>query len=159
MASIGKSPKAATFLDRFVTTPLVRLSFCGYFVYLTLLLLTPDPFRLVASTPGAVHVLQLLNPLAHGLSFAILTALALLAFRPLPQPAICIGLSGYASLTELLQMYIPPRTAEWQDWFQDIGGIALVILVGWLVATLWRALRNAEKNVSPEISPRNSRSA
>jgi hypothetical protein len=158
MASSGKAPKAAVaFLDHGVTTRLARLSFGGYLVYLTLLLLTPDPFRLVTSMPGAVYVLHLLYPLAHGISFAILTALALLAFRSLPQPALCIGLSSYASLTELLQMCIPPRTAEWQDWFQDIAGIAIVILAGWLAAALCRALRSVSEDGSPEITPLNSR--
>ena len=44
---------------------ILRLLFVGYFAYLTLLLLTPDPFRLVGSSTRFLHFLDLLYPLAH----------------------------------------------------------------------------------------------
>jgi hypothetical protein len=132
-------------------TLMLRLSFGGYFIYLTLLLLTPNPFRLVPPSTGIVHLLYAIYPLAHGISFAFLTLFALLAFRALSLVAIGVGLSGYATVTELLQLFIPPRTAEWQDWFQDIGGITFAFLVIWILAIAWKTLRNVREEVIHEI--------
>jgi VanZ family protein len=129
----------------------LRLLFVGYFVYLTLLLLTPDPFRLVGSSPRFIHFLDKLYPLAHCISFSVLTVLALLACRPLSRRTVCLSLAGYAMATEMLQMLTPPRTAEWGDWFQDIAGIFLGLGVVWLLAIVWKATRKNKEEACPEI--------
>jgi VanZ family protein len=128
-----------------------RLLFVGYFSYLTLLLLTPNPFRLVGSSTRFLHFLDLLSPLAHCISFTFLAALAMLAFRPLARWVICLSLMGYAAATELLQMLIPQRTAEWGDFFQDIAGIALGLGVAWVLAVGWKAMRKNKEEICPEI--------
>jgi hypothetical protein len=156
MARPGKTRMALTpFLSRTLREPVAAVLFGGYFIVLTLLLLCPNPYRLAAVASGAVGVLTLLEPVAHFVGFAMLTTFTLLAFRSAPQAAVCLGLSGYASLTELLQRLIPPRTAEWGDWFQDIGGIAMVILVGWLIGAFYRTLRHVGEEESAEASALN----
>jgi hypothetical protein len=140
------------FLGHPLAASAVRVLFGCYFAALTLLLLSPNPYRLVASAPGAVNVLSALNPVAHFVSFVFLTTLSLLAFRSASQATVFLGLSGYASLTELVQNCIPPRTAEYGDWFQDIGGIAIVILVGWLVRVFFRLPRWVGEDESAEAS-------
>jgi hypothetical protein len=156
MAPLGKTREVlAPFLGHPLAASTLRALLGCYFVALTLLLLSPNPYRLVAAAPGAVSVLIALNPVAHFISFALLTALTLLAFRSVPQTAVGLGLSGYASLTELVQRCIPPRTAEWGDWFQDLGGIAIVILVGWLCGAFFRVLRNVGEEISAEASALN----
>ena len=131
---------------------LLRLLFGGYFAYLTVLLLAPEPYRWVGSSTSILYFLNLLYPFAHSISFAFLTVLALPAFRPLSRPAISVSLSGYAAITELLQKFLPPRTAEWQDWFQDLGGIAVGVLLTWMLATGWKAMRNVKEEACPEIA-------
>jgi VanZ family protein len=120
---------------------LLRLLFVGYFAYLNLLLLTPDPFRLVGSSRRFVHFLEVLEPLAHGISFTVLTILALFAGRPLPRWALILGLAGYGALTEILQNFVPHRTPEWKDWFQDLGGIAIGFCITWAFSKTWKAMR------------------
>jgi VanZ family protein len=130
----------------------MRLMFGGYFCYLTLLLLAPNPFPWVSSSPRVVHYLDLIYPIAHCISFTFLTVLALLAFRFLSPYEIGAGLMGYAASTELLQMLIPPRAAEWQDFFQDLGGIAIGFMVAWMLLSGWRWLRNFKEEPCPEIA-------
>jgi VanZ family protein len=139
------------FMNR-IQVLLMRLLFGGYFVYLTLLLLTPNPFRLVPSSSRITHLLELISPWAHSISFALLTVFALLAFRAFATSAIVLGLSAYATLTELLQRLIPFRTTEWHDWFQNLGGIVFGILMMWMFTTIWRVLGKAREETSPEVA-------
>ncbi|MCC6124897.1 MAG: VanZ family protein [Pirellulales bacterium] len=130
----------------------LRFLFFGYFAYLTLLLLAPNPYRLVGSSAGILVFLSLLYPFAHGISFALLTVFALWAFRALPPVPICGGLSGYAAVTESLQMFIPPRTAEGLDFLQDLAGIAVGMLCSWMLAAGWKMLRKIKAEVCPEMT-------
>jgi VanZ family protein len=130
----------------------MRLVFLGYFAYLTLLLLVPNPFPWVSASPKVLFYLDLIYPIAHCLSFAFLTGLALLAFRSVSASLIVSGLMVYASATELAQMFCPPRCAEWLDWFQDILGIALGVLLVWALSSSWRWLRGIGGAAYPETS-------
>jgi VanZ family protein len=124
--------------------------FFGYFAYLTLLLLAPNPYRWVGSSPGRSYFLSLLYPFAHGISFALLTVFARLAFRALRRVLICVILSGYAAVTEFLQMFFPPRTAELQDFLQDIAGIAVGILSIWILTVGEKTPRNVPEEACSE---------
>jgi VanZ family protein len=137
--------------DRLLMT-LIRLGFLAYFVYLTLLLLTPDPFRLVFGGTKVNHLLVQMYSIAHFICFTILTVFALLACRPWSVWITASLLVAYASGTELLQKLIPPRTAEWQDWFQDLGGIVFGIGIIWVLATVWNAWRGSQEEVCSEIA-------
>jgi VanZ family protein len=147
----GRGEVAMPALVRFQTLAM-RLVFLGYFSYLTLLLLIPNPFPWVSSSPKVIFYLDLIYPIAHCLSFTFLTCLALLAFRSFSAPVIVAGLMAYASATELAQMFAPPRCAEWLDWFQDMLGIALGVLVVWILMSGWRWLRGFGDESCPEIA-------
>jgi VanZ family protein len=134
----------------FVQTLLLRLLFVGYFAYLNLLLLTPDPFRMVGSSQRFAHFLEALEPLAHGISFIVLTILALFAGRPLPRWTLLLGLVGYGALTEIMQKFVPHRTPEWKDWFQDILGVVIGFCIVWGLAKGWKAMRKPKNATCSE---------
>jgi VanZ family protein len=64
-------------------------------------------------------------PLAHLMSFCLLSILTLAARWPIPRWALIVFLLAYGGTTEIAQSFLPPRSAEWTDWFQDIVGIAI----------------------------------
>ena len=119
---------------------LMRFLFAGYFFYLTVLLLSPNPYIWVGSS-DANSFLARLYPYAHLISFTLLTLFARFGCQPLPRWLICGSLIAYATATELLQRLIPPRTAEWRDWFQDLAGIAVGMAAAWMLARCWKAWR------------------
>lgn len=113
---------------------LMKVICIGYLVFLTLLLLTKDPFRLIGVQGDAPGVLRMLLPVAHLLSFLTLAVLALVARWPAPRWGVTVFLVLYAGMTEVVQSFLPPRTAEWNDWFQDLVGIAVGAALCWIVA-------------------------
>jgi hypothetical protein len=147
-------PKRFAFLRGYPML-MMRLLFVGYFVYITLLLLTPNPFQWVGSSQVLLSWLNALYPLAHSICFVVLTVFALLVCQPLHKAAICASLFFYAAATELIQTMIPPRTGEWQDWFQDIAGIIIGFMLFWLWIVGWNALRNNREEKCPEIAASN----
>ncbi|MBQ17909.1 MAG: hypothetical protein CMJ65_12370 [Planctomycetaceae bacterium] len=51
----------------------------------------------------------------------------------------------YATIDELLQMIpVLHRTAEWKDWFADLGGAGCGVLIGALIARTWLSSRGRE---------------
>lgn len=115
---------------------LMRFVCIGYLIFLTVLLLVADPLRFVSvhgQTPG---VLRMLLPWAHFLSFFVLVGLALTARWPVPRWAIAVFLVLYAGMTEVAQSLMPPRTAEWGDWLQDVIGIAVGASLCWMTAAI-----------------------
>jgi VanZ family protein len=133
---------------------LMRLVCIGYFVFLTLLLLTTDPARLVGAQGGLPRILQAMLPLAHAISFLMLAVLALVTRWPVPRWSVVLALAIYGGMTEIIQNWVH-RTPEWIDWCQDLAGIALGTACCWGVATLVAALigaRQTEKRVKPAPS-------
>jgi hypothetical protein len=112
----------------------------AYLVFLTMLLWTSDPARLVSWHGQLPWLLCILMPAAHLLSFGLLGILMTSARWPMPRWGIFIILAFYASLTEIAQGLTPHRTPEWGDWVQDIGGIAFGTGFCWL-ADRWMARR------------------
>ena len=115
---------------------LMRIVCVGYFVFLTLLLLTTDPARLIGMQEGLPWILQVIYPLAHTISFLVLAVLALMTRWPVPRWGIVLALMIYGGMTEIVQGCVPQRTPDWADWFQDLAGIALGTACCWGVATL-----------------------
>jgi len=64
---------------------LLRVVCIGYFVFLTLLLLTADPSRLIGVHGDLPWALQTLLPAAHAISFLVLAVLALMPRWPVPR--------------------------------------------------------------------------
>ena len=75
-------------------------------------------------------------PAAHLVSFLLLAVLALLPRWPLPRWGIALLLAIYGGMTEIIQGFVPPRTPEWEDWFQDLAGLALGVACCWVAALL-----------------------
>ena len=123
---------------------LIRAVSVAYLAFLTLLLLTADPSRLIGCGGGLPWLLRSLMPVAHLLSFFMLAVLALSARWPAPAWGIVLVLSLYGGMTEITQGFLPPRTPRWTDWFQDVAGIAVGAALCWggaLLAGAWAARR------------------
>lgn len=131
---------------------LMKIVCLGYLIYLTALLLVADPRRLVVGHGDLPGFLRTLTPVAHLMSFWLLTVLALMARWPAPRWAITVLLVVYAGMTEVAQSLLPPRTAEWGDWLQDLAGIAIGAGLCWVVAICfgasWPARRPAEEPIA-----------
>jgi len=119
---------------------LIRVVAIAYLIFLTMLLWTSDPSRLVSWHGQLPWVLRRLLPVAHLLSFGVLSFLMLSARWPVPRWGVVLVLVLYAGVTEIVQGFLPPRTPEWGDWFQDIAGVALGAALCWTAAK-WIARR------------------
>lgn len=130
---------------------LMRFLCLGYSIYLTALLLTADPAQLVGgSLPG---FLRSTMPVAHLLSFFVLAVLALAIRWPAPRWAVVIILVIYGGLTEIAQGFLPPRTPDWMDWFQDVAGITVGAVSCWIVALVAGAYARARQNLAGCAAP------
>jgi VanZ family protein len=126
---------------------LMRLICLGYLVYLTALLWTADPTRLVGDeVAGFMHPFM---PVAHLLSFTVLAVLALVTRWPAPRWAIVVLLAMYGGMTEIVQGFLPPRTPDWMDWLQDLAGIGVGAASCWTVALAVRALMPSRRRAEP----------
>jgi VanZ family protein len=114
----------------------MRIAWLAYVLFLTLLLLTANPARLIGVSGAVPGFLRTLMPWAHLLSFGVLAVLTLLARWPVPRWSVVLMLALYGGATEIIQGFVPPRTPEWADWFQDIGGVAVGVAIGSIVALL-----------------------
>jgi hypothetical protein len=119
---------------------LMRVVCLGYLLFLTLLLLVSDPMGMVSARGPMLAFLQHLMPMAHMLSFGVLAMLGLAARWPIPRWGIAVLLVFYAGMTEIAQSLLPPRTAELQDWLQDLAGIILGAVLCWIIALMVGAL-------------------
>ena len=115
---------------------LMRIVCIGYVVFLTMLLLTSDPARLIGFREELPWVLRTALPAAHAISFFVLSVLALMTRWPVPRWEIVLILAIYGGMTEIIQGFLPPRAAEWTDWFQDLVGIAIGAAFCWAVIRL-----------------------
>jgi VanZ family protein len=125
---------------------LLRIVCVGYVVYLTLLLFTADPSRLIGVEEKLPWALQVLLPAAHAISFLVLAVLLLTSRWPVPRWGIVLIMAIYGGMTEILQGFFPPRTPEWMDWFQDLGGIAAGTAICWALATLFHKSDEARRS-------------
>jgi VanZ family protein len=132
---------------------LMRIVCAGYFVFLTLLLLTADPARLIGVQSGLPWILQVIFPFAHTISFLVLAALALMTRWPVPRWGIVLALMIYGGVTEIVQGCVPHRTPEWADWSQDMAGIALGTACCWSVAILARSFVGTRRTRQQPPSP------
>jgi len=106
----------------------------AYAVFLTMLLLSRDPTVVIGCHGCLPALLQRLLPIAHLLSFAVLAALMLAVRWPMPRWTLVVVMVVYGGATEIVQGFVPPRTPEWNDWFQDMAGIVVGSLACWAAA-------------------------
>lgn len=126
----------------------MRLAFFLYSIYLSILLFSQDPTHWVATSSNLPEFLKILMPLAHLLSFTVLSLLTFAACFPLPRWGILLSLVIYGGTTEIIQSLIPHRTPEWADWLQDLVGISIGFVGFWLVVFCVRLMR---RNKSLEV--------
>ncbi len=107
----------------------MRIACLAYIVFLSLLLLSPNPARVIGVSGELPWALRTLMPCAHLLSFSVLAVVMFLARWPLPRWSVVLLLAAYGGATEIIQGFVPPRTPRWTDWFQDVGGVAVGMTV------------------------------
>jgi len=119
-------------MNRPVRLLIRRSLFLVYAILLTTLLLIRKPQELL----GIEHVFW--GELTHLLTFLVLAVLTMAARWPVSARGVVLCLVAYATATELLQDLLPWRSAEWEDWLQDLAGIAIGTVIWWIVATAGR---------------------
>lgn len=131
---------------------LMRCVCIGYVVFLTLLLLTSDPSRLIGIHGKLPWLLQMAFPAVHAITFLVLAVLALAARWPIPRWGVIVILASYGGMTEIIQAFVPHRSPEWLDWFQDLAGIAVGAALCWsfFVFVGWWTRRRCGQEGSPE---------
>jgi len=105
---------------------IIRVVCLVYCVFLTVLLLVPNP-------PIPPHL-----PVRRGGHFAALAVLALLVHSsrtPIRGRLMAGLLMAYAIATELLQSLVPNRTVELADLIENLLGLAVGTAIWWLVQT------------------------
>lgn len=123
----------------------IRVIAIAYLIFITVLLLTSDPTRIVGFNGRLLPLLRALAPWAHLLSFLTLSVLVLAARWPAPRWCVVLLLIAYATLTELAQSLVPNRTGEWKDWFMNLAGIAVSAVFCWTVASLAGAIASRRR--------------
>nr|WP_239480546.1 VanZ family protein [Parashewanella hymeniacidonis] len=83
---------------------------------------------LVFSRPGYNQSFPHIDKIGHMGSFFLLSALTHLAFKP-KWWRLMSGLIAYAGLIEVVQSYLPYRSASWADFGADILGIVCFYLL------------------------------
>ncbi len=118
----------------------IRVASIAYLIFITLLLLTGDPARLIGLNGRFFPLLRVLMPWAHLLSFLTLSILVLSTRWPAPRWIVVLLLVVYAAAIELAQSLVPQRTVEWQDWLMNMAGIAVATVLCWAGASLAGAI-------------------
>ena len=135
-------------LNRFLSS---RAVFWSYALFWTLLLLVPDPEKLLfrdllppSITSGKGHW----DKLVHGSGYLGLFVLAAATYASGPswRPRLWViaACVAHAALTEIGQLVVPNRNCDVLDWLSDVAGI----LVGLCLLKVFRTLQR-----SPEPRP------
>jgi VanZ family protein len=108
----------------------VRVILLVYWIFLTLMLLLPNPLALlgIERIPGQSALV--------GVHFILFTLLGGLAFGSRFRRgwiATLVALVAYAILTETLQSLVPERTTELRDFAENLLGVAAAAGVAWLL--------------------------
>jgi VanZ family protein len=90
--------------------------------------------------------------MAHLVSFTILMILATLSQWPVPWWGIAVLFCCYGAATEFFQGLTPTRQPEFQDFFQDCGGIVIGLGLSWIIMFLWRFFHKPIQSVKVQES-------
>ncbi len=131
---------------------IMRIAFFVYWIYLSVLLFSQHPEHWIGASGNLPEYIKILMPFAHMLSFTILSLLTFTACLPLPRWGILLSLAIYGGATEIIQGFVPPRTPEWADFFEDLGGIAIGFACFCLILYLLRIMRKNETLEAPGSS-------
>jgi VanZ family protein len=113
----------------------------AYFVFLTLLLVTPDPLGLFTfgeRLPRPKLASSINDKVAHAGTFAVLIGLIIWSMRGKRLIACFAAVAFYGAATEVIQAFVPNRTADVLDWLADVAGAAVGLVLLWLIYRMWR---------------------
>ena len=136
---------------------LVAVLFWSYAVIWTVLLLVPDPARflfLPAGAPGQFDYSPVpVDKIVHAGGYFLLMLLTAATFNPKPAGVgiawLLAGVTAHGALTELLQLFIPPREGDWGDLVSDLAGA----VVGAIVWRLFRRSAPSRTRAEQETRP------
>jgi VanZ family protein len=115
----------------------------AYWLLLTLLLWSRDPAGWFSdASVDALH--DRLEPMAHFLSFGLLTLIVLSTPWRLSCGWLLVILAGYSAATELVQSQIPGRSMQLVDLLQDFAGL----LVGAALFAVWQRIRGPRQELA-----------
>jgi VanZ family protein len=110
----------------------------AYLILLTALLVTPDPLALITlgeRLPRPDWASTINDKIEHSGTFTVLTALAIWAMRGRRMTACFVAVALYGAATEIIQAFVPGRTADVRDWLADVAGAAAGVV---LMSLLYR---------------------
>lgn len=116
--------------------------FLVYLAALTFFLLAPRPQdHLNDSFKNLLRYFfwTYVDPVTHLVCFTMLGFLASLIPWRRSRQTLLILLMTYGALTEIVQYFVPSRSAEWGDLIQDMLGIATGMVAASYFLTWWRA--------------------
>lgn len=122
-----------------------RLVCIAYCAALTVLLLVPNPMRLLGirrlpSPPGGRGI--------HFVLLALMTLLVYAARWPVRRGVLLCVMLGYGIVTETLQWWFPPRTVELLDYMENLTGVLVGTAIWWAVEKQ-QAARKAWQEAAP----------
>lgn len=134
-----------------------------YWIGLTLGLVLTNPFAVAGARSSWLSEFyrRHLSEAAHFVAFAGLSSLfvaLLLRARRLRDVSwrtwvlAGLALTTYAAVTEIIQIFVPRRTAEWQDFAQNLAGIAVgagLAIVATRLRLRWLQWRQAQRLPEP----------
>lgn len=135
--------------------------FLAYLVVLTYLLVTPRPQDLVGTDLKSYFryfFWTYVDPVTHLLFFFVLGFLASLIPWRRSRITLLVLLMLYGALTEVVQMFIPERSAEWLDLGQDVLGLAGGMATASIFLEWWRGRRQpAEQPAAAQATSKDAR--
>lgn len=129
--------------------------FLGYAAIWTTLLVVPDISRILfipSDLPKEIAKSGWpVDKVVHASGYSLLTALAIAAIGRGPQavPLIWLGAGGalHGVATEMVQFFIPERSADILDWCADTLGVTAAILI----TLAFRRLKLREPKLQTEV--------
>jgi VanZ family protein len=123
----------------------MRKVLAAYWLLLTFLLLARHPLGWFSENRTAESLYGRFEPVAHLVSFTLLTLLALSTRWRITRYTLVALLAVYGVATELVQSQIPGRSMQLVDLVQDLAGIVLGIAVYWT----WQRCRMSRQQTLP----------
>ncbi len=99
---------------------------------------------LIFSRPSYSQSIPHVDKIGHFGSFFVLAWLTHQAFKP-KLSHLTVGLTLYAGLIEIVQSYLPYRSASWGDVLADLLGIAFFYLTLFCYREINTQMKNARK--------------
>ncbi len=120
----------------------VRITLIVYWLFLTTLLLVPNPAALFGRLPGPMTP----SVGVHLTFFALLGLLCGLSRIRASFWSLILTLAVYAVAIESLQTLFPPRTVELRDYAENLVGIGLGMALAAAILA-WRGRKPADRRV------------